>query len=80
LADANRGGGSKSTYFWYAEILAETRSDLSINQPTPGTPQRVIDCHAGYSTADPRLTPIGDGLQDIAADAPAAKAPVVTDR
>jgi hypothetical protein len=36
------------------------------------TPQRVIDCHAGYSTTDPQLTPTGDGLQDTTADAPAS--------
>jgi hypothetical protein len=35
------------------------------------TPSQVIDCRTGYSTTDPQLTPVEDGLQDTTADAPA---------
>jgi hypothetical protein len=62
------GAGEGSGYMDIGKLLWQARL---INQPAPGTPQRVIDCHAGYSTTDPQLTPTGDGLQDTAADAPA---------
>ena len=62
------GAGEGTGYMDIGKLQWQARL---ITQPTPGTPQRVIDCHTGYSTTDPQLTVTGDGLQDTAADAPA---------